>query len=165
MNDILSQEITGKADRIVIAGRVCTFSYPMHNTILYKQLTGESLFNVESWNKISFEENYKCWMACVWAGMHEQLPPDAEHPEPYWKAPFSFAELEPLIDMSNAPDVHLAMFTSLTRWMPKKKKPASTAEAQKKTAPSSAPEATATPTLECSGPASASISDSTGFSS
>jgi len=115
MTDAITREITGEAVSVSIAGRSCALSYPMHNLLVFKRLTGLSLFARESWDKLDFESDYDAWMACLWAGLHE-LGADGS-----WSAPYSKAQLELLINLGNAADIHNAMFRALTAWMPKKK--------------------------------------------
>lgn len=132
MTDLITNEITGGAVPVTIAGRECRLSYPLHAIFLYKKLTGESLFQFDNWNKIDFEENYECWIACLWAGLHE-LGPDG------WSAPYTRQELEPLVGFENGAILHTKMVEALTAWMPKPKKTVAgadeSAEAEKKAAP------------------------------
>lgn len=121
MNDLISREILGDPVTVTIGKSEHSLSYPAHNIFLYRQLTGDSLFRHDNWNKIDFEANYTAWLSCLWAGLHAQQPADAQHAEPWWKAPYTRAELENLIGFSNAAALHNAMVAALTAWMPKKK--------------------------------------------
>jgi hypothetical protein len=115
VSDPISEEITGKPVTVEIAGRVCLVSYPMHNILLFKKQTGLSLFIAANWNQLDFEADSDAWTACLWAGLH------VRQDDGTWASPFSRAELDLLIGLGNAVQVHNAMFCALTNWMPRKK--------------------------------------------
>lgn len=119
MNDVIAREILGAPVTVKIGERELCLSYPVHNIFMYRQLTGDSLFSRDNWNKIDFEANYKNWIACLWAGLHTLDEADGE-----WKAPIARSELEKSIGFTNAAPVHNAMVNALTAWMPKKKESA-----------------------------------------
>src|SRR5882672_146350 len=96
MADALEQEITGLPVEVTIVGKVCRLSYAMHAIILYKQKSGDSLFQQDSWKRIDLEQDPERWTALLWAGMHE------EQPDGSWKSPFTLAELERALNFANA---------------------------------------------------------------
>jgi hypothetical protein len=116
MSDAIQSEITGPPVMVAIGGRELPLSYPLHALFLYKRLTGDTLFLFTNWQKLDFEENYECWMACLYAGLHQQQRDGS------WRAPYSRVELEIMINLSNGPEIHRAMVAALTAWMPKEKK-------------------------------------------
>ena len=125
MTDILGKEITGGAITVEIRGSVHALAYPMHNVIVYKQQTGDSLFDKEAWPKIDLEQDPERWLACLWAGLHERQPDKS------WKAPFTIEELGALVDFGNAAAISVEMVKALTASMPKAD------PTQKKTPPAS----------------------------
>jgi hypothetical protein len=118
MADLISEEITGAAVTVSIAGRESVVSYPLHNILLFKKQTGLSLFVADSWDKLDFEEDSEAWTACLWAGLHVRQEDGS------WTAPFTLEQLNRpgVIGLQNAVSVHNAMFRALTNWMPRKKK-------------------------------------------
>jgi hypothetical protein len=115
MTDILDKEISGAPVTVDIGDRVCPLAYPMHNVILYKQKTGDSLFDSSAWPKIDLQADPERWLACLWAGLHVQWPDKS------WKSPFSLDELGGLVDFGNAALLSVAMVKALTAFMPKAK--------------------------------------------
>src|ERR1700733_2382313 len=130
--DVLEKEISGEPITIVLAGGRGRLAYPMHAVILYKQQTGDSLFNPDSWKKIDLAEDPARWLACLWAGLHRV------NAEKKWESPFTLSELEALVDFGNAGEISVAMSKALAASMPKKKEP--DPNAQPAPAPSEAPE-------------------------
>lgn len=117
MADVLEKEITGGPVMVEIRGSLRPLAYPMHNVILYKQQTDDSLFDAKSWPKIDLENDPERWLACLWAGLHEQQPDKS------WKSPYTLDELGALVDFSNAAPISIAMVKALTAYMPKAKEP------------------------------------------
>jgi hypothetical protein len=117
MTDLISEEITGAAVTVSIAGRECVVSYPLHNILLFKKQTGLSLFIAGSWDKLDFEEDSEAWTASLWAGLHVRQADGS------WTSPFTLEQLNrpDVIGLHNAVSVHNAMFRALTNWMPRKK--------------------------------------------
>jgi hypothetical protein len=113
--DILEKEITGEVVTVEIRGSVRPLAYPMHNVILYKQQTGDSLFDSKSWPRIDLQQDPERWLACLWAGLHEQQSDKS------WKAPYTLEELGGLVDFSNAAAISIEMVKALTVYMPKAK--------------------------------------------
>lgn len=111
--DVLSQEITGTPVEVTIAGKVCRLTYPMHALILYKQRTGDSLFQQESWSRIDLAQDPERWTALLWAGMHE------EQPDGTWKAPFTLSELEKVLNFSNAIALRPGVLQAIAAWLPR----------------------------------------------
>jgi hypothetical protein len=116
MPDALDIEITdGGPAEIMLRGTVHRLAYPIHNVIVYKRQTGDSLFAKTSWSKVDLEEDPERWLACLWAGMHQ------EQPDHTWKAPFTLEELGGLVDFSNSNAITLAMVKAMISYLPKKK--------------------------------------------
>lgn len=117
MTDLLTTEITGEPVTVSLRGSAHAIAYPMHNILLFKKLTGLSLFAAATWSKIDFEEDSESWTACLWAGLH------VRQADGTWKAPFTLDQLNDprVIGLQNAVSVHNAMFRALTNWMPRKK--------------------------------------------
>src|SRR5579872_2264329 len=103
MTSVLDKELSGAPISITIRGSVHDLSYPMHNVILYKQKTGDSLFDPASWAKIDLTNDPERWLACLWSGMHRQQP------DKTWNAPFTLEELGALVDFSNAGAISVEM--------------------------------------------------------
>jgi hypothetical protein len=116
MPDVLSEEITGTPVEVTIAGKLCRLIYPMHALILYKQRTGDSLFQQESWNRIDLAQDPERWTALLWAGMHE------EQPDGTWKSPFSYSELEKVLNFSNAIALRPSVLKAVAAWLPRSEK-------------------------------------------
>lgn len=113
--DLLDQEITGLPITVRIRGSERPLAYPLHAVILYKQLTGDSLFAKEVYDKIDLSTDPERWLACLWAGLHEFV-------DGKWKVYCTREELGSLIDFSNASEISIAMVRALTQSMPKVKK-------------------------------------------
>jgi hypothetical protein len=113
MTDVLEREITGGRVAVKIRGSLQSLAYPMHNVILYKQQTGDSLFDAKAWPKIDLQADPERWLACLWAGLHE---PQSDRS---WKSPFTIEELGALVDFGNAAEISVAMVKALTAFMPK----------------------------------------------
>jgi hypothetical protein len=114
MPDALDIEITdGGPVTVTILGKVHPLAYPMHNVMLFKQQTGKSLFDAQTWPQIDLEENGDLWLACLWAGLHEKQP------DKTWKAPYTTEELDEGLEFSSARIIARAMVKALTRYMPK----------------------------------------------
>jgi hypothetical protein len=117
--DVLEKEITGGPFTVTIRGTARPLAYSMYAVILYKQKTGDSLFDPASWPRIDLQQDPARWMACLWAGMHEQQADKS------WKAPFTIDELGGLIGFDNAGEISVAMVKALTQYMPKAKEQSS----------------------------------------
>ena len=115
MKDVLEKEITGPALTVEIRGSVHPLAYPMHNVILYKHATGDSLFDAKSWPRIDLQTDPERWITCLWAGLHQR------NADGTWKAPYTFEELGALVDFSNAAAISIEMVKALTAHMPKAK--------------------------------------------
>jgi hypothetical protein len=112
MRDALEKEIAGDAITVQIRGTERPLAYPMHAVILYKQLTGDSLFVQNAFDKIDVREDPERWLKCLWAGLHVFA-------EGKWTAPLTFEELSALIDFSNAGEISIQMAKAVTQSMPK----------------------------------------------
>jgi|SRR5579871_4816717 hypothetical protein len=115
MTDVLTKEIVGEPVTVNIRGSIRPLAYPMHNVILYKQKSGDSLFDSKAWPRIDLEADPERWLSCLWAGLHQQQP------DKTWSSPYTIEELGGLIDFSNAPDITTAMVKALTQFMPRAK--------------------------------------------
>jgi hypothetical protein len=113
MTDVLAKEILGEQVTVAIRGSVHPLAYPMHNVILYKQRTGDSLFDAKVWPRIDLQQDPERWLACLWAGMHQQQTDKS------WKAPLTLEELGGLIDFRNAGEISTAMVNALIQFMPR----------------------------------------------
>lgn len=116
MTDAIERELTdGGPVSINLRGTERALAYPLYAVIAYKQRTGDSLFDPEVWARIDLQQDPGRWLACLWAGLHEQQADGT------WKAPLTVEELGGLVNFSNAADISTAMVRALTRYMPKKK--------------------------------------------
>ena len=116
MKDVLEQELTGVPVTVLIRGTERPLAYPMHAAILYKQRTGDSLFVSENFKKIDLAADPERWLNCLWAGLHQ-----FDQETKCWKAPFTFEELQALVDFSNAGEITVQMVRALAQHMPKPK--------------------------------------------
>ena len=114
MTDLLQQEITGPVPTVRIGGTERSLAYPMHAVILYKQLTGDSLFVGDNFKKIDLQEDPDRWLKCLWVGLHQFV-------DGKWFAAVSLDELSALVDFSNAGEISIAMVRALMQSMPKAK--------------------------------------------
>ena len=115
MTDILEKEITSGPVPVSIRGSIHPLAYPMHNVIVYKQQTGDSLFDTQAWPRIDLQQDPGRWLACLWAGLHQQQSDKS------WKAPYTIEELGALVDFGNAAEISIAMVKALLQFMPKPK--------------------------------------------
>lgn len=115
MQDVLDREINGEPITVRIRGTERPLRYPLHAVVLYKQLTGDSLFVPANFAKIDLGADPDRWLKCLWSGLHE-LQEDGK-----WKAPVTIEELGALVDFSNAAEISVQMAKALTRSMPKPK--------------------------------------------
>lgn len=113
--NLIDREILGKPVTITIRGTERAVAYPMHAVILYKQKTGDSLFDAKCWPLIDLKSDPERWLACLWAGLHEQQTDKS------WKSPFTIDELGGLVGFDNAGEISRAMVQALTQYMPKVK--------------------------------------------
>lgn len=129
MTDLITEDITGKPITVTLAGREFPLSYPMHNLLLFKKLTGLSLFaGADVWAKLDFQDNFEIWLACLWAGLH------GRQADRSWKAPYTLEELELMVGL-NAATLSERMLQALAQFLPEPKpKPAAEGEDKKKAA-------------------------------
>ncbi len=114
-DDVIERELAGGAPvTVVIAGTARPLRYTMHAVAIYKQLTGDSLFVKENFEKLDLVEDPDRWLKCLWAGLHELQPDRAS-----WKAPLTLAELGGLIDFANATPIAEAMARAMMQALPK----------------------------------------------
>lgn len=114
MADVLTKEIIGDPILVAIRGSEYVLAYPMHNVILYKQRTGDSLFDPKSWPMIDLQNDPERWLACLWSGLHQKT-------DNGWRSPFTIEQLGELVDFSNAGGISVVMVRALTQFMPKAK--------------------------------------------
>lgn len=116
MKDALDKEITGAPVMVAILGTVRRLEYPMHNVIVYKEQSGDSLWDYSCWKKIDLQVDPVRWLACLWAGLHQ------EQPDQTWKAPFTLDELKSMkIDYESAVEITTAIGKALLSFFPKAK--------------------------------------------
>jgi hypothetical protein len=114
MTDLLQQELTRPPVTVTIGGKECPLAFTMAAAIAYKQATGKSLFNLEESRSISLVEDPERWLACLWAGLHQE---DAAGK---WSAPISLQELKRLkIAQANLVEIDAAMWTAFRGDSPK----------------------------------------------
>jgi hypothetical protein len=124
MNDLLERELTGSAPATVnLGGEEYPLAYPMHAVILYKQLTGDNLFDGECWQKIAPLLDPERFIACLFAGLHVYDPKSDE-----FKAPLTRKNIEALVDFGNVNEATTSITRALTRFMPKAAKDPSQGE-------------------------------------
>lgn len=114
--DILSREIAAPV-LVMVGGAYHIIAYPMHAVILYKQRTGDSLFQAESWKRIDLENDPERWLSCLWAGLHQRQADGA------WRSPYSYDDLAGLVHFGNAGEISQAMVKALIAFMPKAETP------------------------------------------
>jgi hypothetical protein len=120
VNDVLEKELTGGGPVMVKLGeKEYPLAYPMHAVLLYKQLTGDNLFQGNCWQKIAPMDDPERFMACLFAGLHVY-----DRQTDTWHAQLSREELGVLIDFGNVHDLCIAITRALTRFFPKAKKDA-----------------------------------------
>jgi hypothetical protein len=115
MKDALEKEISGELVMVAIGVSRYPLSYRMYNVILYKQRTGDSLFDPSTWPRIDLQLDPERWLACLWSGLHQQQNDKA------WKSPFTMEELGALVDFSNASEISITMAKAIVQFMPKAK--------------------------------------------
>jgi hypothetical protein len=117
MQDVLEKEITGEPITVKLRGTERPLAFQMHAVILYKQKTGDSLFDPKSWPKIDLQTDPERWMAALWAALHQQQP------DMSWKAPFTLDELAGLInfDFAETTAITVQIGKALSAYMPKPK--------------------------------------------
>src|ERR1700676_5333801 len=114
MTDLLQQELTGPPVTVTIAGKAYPIAFTMAAAIAYKQTTGKSLFSLEESIHISLVEDPERWLACLWAGLHQE---DAQGK---WAAPISLQELKRLkIAQSKLVEIDSSMWAAFRGDMPK----------------------------------------------
>lgn len=109
MQDVLEQEITGKPVTVALAGQEYQLAYPVRAVILYKQKTGDNLFQSDCWQKVAPAEDPERFLACLWAGLQ------SKHPD------ITIEQLGELVDFGNATEMTRAIAEALTSYFPKKK--------------------------------------------
>ena len=126
----LEKAITGETVTVMLCGTERRLQYRFAAVIAYQQATvskenpdGDSLFDREKFKKIDLRRDPKRWLACLWAGLHEEQP-DPENPgNSIWKSPLTLAELSGLIDFDAAQvgEIMSAMAKALAAHLPKTK--------------------------------------------
>src|SRR5579863_4978197 len=120
MNEALKQELTGRAPVFVsLGGKQYPLAFPIHAVILYRQSTGDNLFDGECWKKIAPLEDPERFLACLWAGLHV---PDPESEK--WISPFTLGQLGLLVDFTNVTPTCEAIALALASYFPAAKEKA-----------------------------------------
>jgi hypothetical protein len=116
-NDTLEKQLTGAPVFVTIAGRQHRLQYKFAAIIAYQEQTGDSLFAKASYASLDVTKDPKRWLACLWAGLHEQQA------DKKWKAPYTLDELAGLIDLEaeTAGELSVAVATALAAHMTKAK--------------------------------------------
>jgi hypothetical protein len=110
MADALTQEIIGGAATVAIAGRQHQLAYPLSAVIEYKRLTGDNLFQVETWRKADAREDPERFLALLWVGLAAVKPGPG----------FSREQLAELIPFGpQAGEIAVAMLKALTQYFPR----------------------------------------------
>jgi hypothetical protein len=113
MNEALKQELTGRPPVLVsLGGRDYPLEFSIHAVILYKQLTGDNLFDGKCWSKIAPLEDPERFTACLWAGLHEFA-------DGKWTAPLTRSQIEKLIDFTNVTPTCESVAKALASYFPK----------------------------------------------
>jgi hypothetical protein len=100
--DALTAEVT-PGSALVLHGKEYKLAFPFKSVVLYKQKTGDSLFNMESWKKLGDPENL---LAAIWAALA------VHHPE------LTYDEVSCLIDLSNVKAAEEAIVKCLASYFP-----------------------------------------------
>jgi hypothetical protein len=116
MDTVLQQEIAGSPVTVTLRGEEYPLAYPMRAVILYKQLTGDNLFQGGCWQKIAPMEDPERFIACLWAGLHRY-----DWEKQAWVEPFTREQLQALVDFGNVNPACEAITKALTSFFPKAK--------------------------------------------
>jgi hypothetical protein len=103
--DVLAREIT-PASEVTLHGKVYQLAFPMKAVILYKQKTGDNLFDPKKWKELSDPEKLT---AAFWAAASIHQPE------------LSYDAVTLLLDFSNLPAAEAAIVECLQSYMPKPK--------------------------------------------
>ena len=112
--DALEKQITGEPIMVAIGGISYRLEYRFAAIIAFQEVTGDSLFNREIYPRIDLVQDPKRWLACLWAGLHQQQDDES------WKAPFSFQKLSGMInlDPDSAGRISIQMVKALMAYFP-----------------------------------------------
>jgi hypothetical protein len=123
MTDSLEKQIVGEPVTVMLCGKERRLQYRFAAVIAYQEQTGDSLFDFEKVKKIDAQIDPKRWLACLWAGLHEELPDPVRQGKTIWAPPFTVAELSGLIefDAQQVGEISRAMVTALAAHMPRAK--------------------------------------------
>jgi hypothetical protein len=102
--DVLTAEIAKSPAVTLNDGKQYRLAFPMRAVLLYKQKTGDNLFDVENWKKLATPENMA---AAFWAAL------STHHPE------LTYDQVTVLVDFSNIKQVEAAIVECLQSYMPK----------------------------------------------
>jgi hypothetical protein len=126
MNDVLKQELTDRKPVLVcLGGQDYPLAFPIHAVILYKQSTGDNLFDGECWKKIAPLEDPERFLACLWAGLHVSS-------DDKWTCPFTLAQLGRLVDFTNVGSTCGAIAEALASYFPAARESQASEEASPK---------------------------------
>ena len=114
MDPILQQEVSGRPVAVVLGGEEYPLEFSIHAVILYKQITGDNLFDGTCWSKIAPLVDPERFIACLWAGLHQ-------YADDKWSVPFTRPQLEKLVDFANVNPTCEAVTRALVAQFPKAK--------------------------------------------
>ena len=109
MDDLLDREILGEPVTVKLGSETYTLAYPISALILYKQKTGDNLFQTENWYKISPQEDLERFLACLWAGLQ------TKHPD------LTYERVGQLVNFANANVLVVAISRAFSAYFPKAK--------------------------------------------
>lgn len=121
MDPILQQEVSGRRVAVVLGGEEYPLEFSIHAVILYKQITGDNLFDGTCWSKIAPLVDPERFIACLWAGLHQ-------YADDKWSVPFTRSQLEKLVDFANVNLTCAAVTRALMAQFPNAKEETSQGE-------------------------------------
>lgn len=111
MDSALQQELAAPvlARLLDPAGQLRSYElvFNIRAVILYKQKTGDNLFNTATWTAINPGEDPERFQACLWAGLQ------AKHPE------IGLEDVGTMVDFSNVVPVTTAIADAFAAHMPR----------------------------------------------
>lgn len=150
MTDVLDQEISGEPQTVRLGGSSYPLAYKLHAIIVYKNLTGDSLFDSASWHKIDPNEDPWRFRACLYAGLHQRQADRS------WKPVLTLDELDDLVGLNNAREITIAIVKAAAQDLPKPREEGT--ETKNELAPAAVIPTPAPNTSASSGPEPVSVS-------
>lgn len=114
MNELLREELTPGAS-ITLGGQSYALAFPMTAVIHYKRLTGDSLFQAESWSRIDMETDPGRFLAALWSAIHGGYAVAGKT-----EAKPTLEELGSLVDFRNARAAAKALAETLASYILKR---------------------------------------------